>query len=193
MDAPSVLLSITESNWYADLLRGTCRGNKAPILVVPYPIYPRPEGPLPIEHDVLLYVKNTPEFMGAFNAIRRGGWKNTAMVTYGHYRRDDMIDLARRSRACVYCSTDDRGPLAGAEIALAGCPLIGIPHGCPWASIPGLGVEIPNFSRQNIQQGLERAVQMNRTKVREAALAFWDPDRIVKIILDALEPIALGN
>jgi hypothetical protein len=50
-------------------------------------------------------------------------------VHYGQYRREQLFEAARRSRACAYLADDDHGPLALQEILLAGCPTVGVRTG----------------------------------------------------------------
>ena len=57
-NAASCRLMFTESAWYRELIdahRGPA--NRAPIVLWPYPIVPRPGGPLSAEYDLLIYVK----------------------------------------------------------------------------------------------------------------------------------------
>ncbi len=45
---------------------------------------------------------------------------------------DGFDEAARRSRACAYLADDDHGPLALQEIALVGCPTVGVRTGTPF-------------------------------------------------------------
>ena len=50
-------------------------------------------------------------------------------IHYGSYRREELFEAARRSRACAYLVDDDHGPLALQELLLAGCPTVGVRTG----------------------------------------------------------------
>ena len=58
LDAPSCRLMFTESEWYRRLiLRHRGPENRAPLVLWPYPIAPRPEGPAARpRHALLIYV-----------------------------------------------------------------------------------------------------------------------------------------
>ena len=189
LDAEHCVLQFTESDWYAALIRQHCDRNDAPVAIWSYPIDPQPKGPLRNEFDVMVYLKDMTK--GREMVRIRERWPNSNLVVYGHYKRDTMIDIARRSRACVYASADDRGPLAAAEIALAGCPLVGVERGCPWTNNNMLGVQIPHFGKEELIPAVERALEMDREMVRCAATAFFATSRTVQTIHDALEPIAM--
>jgi hypothetical protein len=187
LDAESCALQFTESVWYASLIKRYCNHNEAPIVLWPYPISPVPGGPLPVKHDVLLYLKDMILGKEVIRAQKR--WPKHCAFIYGHYNRDDMILAARQSRFCLYLSTDDRGPLALAEILLAGCPAIGIPTGAPWLSIdPRAGISIPHWG---LLEDAERSIaSFSREAVREWAMDYFSGQRTVGIIKAALEPIA---
>ena len=191
LDAASCRLQFTESEWYAALIQQHCNRNEAPIILWSYPIDPQPDGPLAAKYDLLIYLKNLG--LGREAVLAQECWPNSNTVVYGKYNRDEMIRLARQSRAALYLSSDDRGPLAAAEIALAGCPLVGIERGCPWVATPGLGVRLVHFGAPELWEACEQAVMMNRDLVRATALEHFSTNKTVKIIHDALEPIAMGE
>jgi len=189
LDAASCVCVMSESTWYATLIQKHCNHNEAPIVLFRYPIEPEPEGPLPAEYNVLIYMKDMTLGHEVIRMQRR--WPNSNLVVYGRYRRETMIDLARKSRATCYLSSDDRGPLAAAEIALAGCPQVGVPCGDPWTDNQALGVQIPHWGEWS--QGIEQAMTYDRNAVRTAALEYFSPATTVETIRQALEPIALAD
>lgn len=187
LDAPSCELLFTESDWYAELIQQHCLRNKAPIAIFSYPIDPQPEGPLEAKRDLLIYLKK-PDFVPQIRAVQNGPWERSVIITYGCYERDAMILAARHSRACLYLSDDDRGPLALAEIMLAGCPAIGVPRGAPWIVNGVSGIKLERWER--INGAVKRAIRINRQKVRAWALERFATTRSVGIVLAALEAVA---
>lgn len=191
LDGENCILQFTESEWYASLIQSCCNHNEAPIHIWSYPIDPQPEGPLNPDFEVLIYWKDRNLGREALRVQKK--WEGKcAGVVYGHYHRDGMLECARRSRACLYLSSDDRGPLAAAEIALAGCPLVGIERGCPWVLTPGIGVEVQHFGFPGLFEAIEKAQAMDRNQVRATALERFATARTVEIIRKSLEPIAKG-
>jgi hypothetical protein len=183
--AASCRLIFTESAWYRDLIqRQRGAANRAPIVLWPYPIEPPPRGPLPAELDVLVYVKSgcPADLVGRL----RRRWTRIAVIRYGHYRREELIQTARRARACVYCSIDDRGPLALAEILLCGCPAVGVPHGAPWVSNGVTGHQVRRFDRSSVCRAVERCHKLARGTVRSAAESLFDTRRTLRVIIEAL-------
>lgn len=186
LDSEQCVLQFTESPWYAALIAKHCNHNQAPIVLWPYPISPSPDGPMPAELDVLLYLKDLSLGREALRLQQQ--YPKSAVVVYGKYARDDLISLARKSRCCVYLSRDDRGPLAAAEIAIAGCPLVGIDVGCPWCLEPGFGVALREFVFSDTVAACEVAIGMDREAVRSVALAKFNPATIAQSVIAALRP-----
>jgi hypothetical protein len=185
-DAASCRLIFTESDWYRDLIeRHRGPANRAPIVTWPYPIEPRPGGPLPAEYDVLLYVKSGLPPGLASCLKRRCG--RVAVLGYGQYRREELIATARRARACVYGSIDDRGPLALAEILLCGCPAVGVPRGSPWIRDGRTGYQVARLEPSAVCRAIERCHALPREAVRAAAETQFDTPQIVHTILAALD------
>ncbi|MGA2619830.1 MAG: hypothetical protein ABSF26_19630 [Thermoguttaceae bacterium] len=187
--AASCCLLFTESEWYRRLIeeyRGPA--NRAPIVIWPYPIDPRPDGPLPAEYDLLVYEKSGP----LRETIDRLGqtWPRNVRVRYGRYRRERLMELARTARCCLYGSEDDRGPLALAEILLAGCPAVGIPTGAPFIEPGHTGVSVDRFDPHACQQAVALCHQFDREEVARRAAALFDTGRIVATIVRALEQAA---
>lgn len=185
--SPNCRLLFTESAWYARLIeqyrRPPCT---APLILWPYPIDPQPEGPLEPIYDLLIYAKSGPGNLHTDLAHR---FPRSILVHYGTYQREELHHLARRSRACIYLSDDDRGPLALAEILLCGCPAVGIERGAPWVENGKTGVRINRLEIADIE---EAAMQLldgcwSRDRVRELALAQFDPARVAEVVIAALE------
>ena len=88
--------------------------NQSPIILWPYPIDPWPGEPLPDEYDLLIYAKNghRPQLLEHLAEV----FPRHIQIHYGRYRREELFEAARRSRACVYLANDDYGPLALQEI-----------------------------------------------------------------------------
>jgi hypothetical protein len=184
-DSASCRLMFTESAWYRDLIEKH-RGprNQAPIVLWPYPIDPKPGGPLPAEYDLLIYAKGSWR-RGLVGWLRRC-FPRSRLVVYGRHRREELFDFARRSRCCLYLSHDDRGPLALAEILLAGCPAIGIPTGAPFVEHGRSGVVLGGFEPHACLQAVASCQALKREDVAALAAEQFDTGRIVRIILSAL-------
>jgi glycosyltransferase involved in cell wall biosynthesis len=128
LDAAHCRAMFCHSQWYRDLIakhRGPA--NQSPIVLWPYPIDPWPGEPLPDEYDLLLYAKNgnRPGLLEHLAEL----FPRHIQIHYGQYRREQLFEAARRSRACAYLADDDHGPLALQEILLAGCPAVGVRTG----------------------------------------------------------------
>jgi hypothetical protein len=187
--AASCRLLFTESAWYGELIeqyRGLA--NRAPLVVWPYPIDPRPGGPLPPLYDVMFYEKSAvyPAAVERLRAV----WPRNVRVRYGRYRREQLFDTARRSRACVYFSDDDRGPLALAEILLAGCPAVGLPTGAPFIEPGRNGVLLKEFDPLECQAAVAACHLLDRGAVAESAAKQFDTARIVATIVESLEQVS---
>lgn len=190
-DSPNCRMLFTESDWYARLIREQLGPkNQAPIAIWPYPIDPMPEGPLPAEYDLLIYAKSGPKGLDEELAKK---YPRSIVIRYGEYERDQLWEAARRSRCCVYLSSDDRGPLALAEILLCGCPSIGIERGAPWPSEepfarePGhFGIPVESLSIEELVRAVEFSAYADarfsggdrRQAVRRLALAKFSPARV---------------
>ncbi|MFM8214525.1 MAG: glycosyltransferase [Pirellula sp.] len=120
---------------------------------------------------------------------------------YGQYKREQLFEAARRSRACAYLADDDHGPLALQEILLAGCPTVGVRIGASFvrAGVTGFWVEkLPPGGRAISSQQdadllmayvdrIAQAMEINRHQVREYAVQEFSTDRITSKIVGALE------
>jgi hypothetical protein len=184
--AANCRLLFTESPWYRDLIeehRGPA--NRAPIVVWPYPIEPKPGGPLAADYDLLVYQKSGTDAQALAGLL--AAWPRHARIRYGRYRREGLFALARRSRCCMYFSEDDRGPLALAEILLAGCPVVGIPRGAPFIEHGRTGALLNGFRAQSCLEAVRFCHSLDRDRVAGIAAEQFDTQRIVEAILAALE------
>jgi hypothetical protein len=185
-NAASCRLQFTESAWYRDWILAHCGpAMRAPIVLWPYPIDPPPGGPLPPQYDVLIYEKSG--FCPALCDQLSQRWPASVRVRYRHYGRERLIELARRSRACVYLSDSDRGPLALAEILLAGCPAVGIPRGAPWIRSGQTGFPVQSLEFLPLRAAVEQAMSLDRQAVRAAARQRFDTATTVQTILRSLD------
>lgn len=189
-DAANCRLIFTESIWYRELIeRQRGPANRAPIVICPYPIDPKPAGPLTDEYDLLVYRKSG--FRSGLVRRLLAPWRRICQIDYGHYRRDALIAAARRARCCLYLSDDDRGPLALAEILLAGCPAIGVPTGAPFI-VPGrTGVLLdrcdePEHWEATCCEAIAACHRLDRNVVAALASRQFDTPQIVATMCDAL-------
>lgn len=188
----SCRLLFTESAWYRELIAAH-RGpdNRAPIVIWPYPIEPRPGGPLADRYPLLVYLKSRR--LESLAARLLGWFPGSRLVVYGAYERSDLWETARRARACAYLSDDDRGPLALAEILLAGCPCVGVPRGAPFVEPGFSGVVLPEWDAIGALAGVHRCLEMDRDAVARHAAARFDTASILATLHAALAPLALDT
>lgn len=186
--SPNCRLLFTESAWYRRLIAAHQRAtNTAPIVVWPYPIDPRPEGPIfPAKYDLLIISKSHGE------GVARGladAFPNSLILRYGRFRRRQLFEAARASRCCVYLSNDDRGPLALAEILLAGCPAVGIERGAPWIETGRTGIRVEHLRPALLSAAVSELLDggPERESIRRAAEERFDTETICTTILDALD------
>lgn len=121
-------------------------------------------------------------------------------IHYGQYKREQLFDAARRSRACAYLADDDHGPLALQEILLAGCPTVGVRTGAAFVrdGITGFWVEKLPPGRKFISNDEERlllkvyidliaqAQALVRSDVRNRAIEQFHSDGIVTELINCL-------
>ncbi len=168
--------------WYADLIRKH-RGpaNQSEIILWPYPIDPWPGEPLPDAYDLLIYAKNghRPQLLEHLAEV----FPRHIQIHYGQYRREELFEAARRSRACAYLADDDHGPLALQEILLAGCPTVGVRTGASFVRTGETGVVVDRLppGRQCAEsdddvralavfmEAIEQAQALDRHSVRDRA------------------------
>jgi hypothetical protein len=200
LDAANCRAMFCHSEWYRDLIakhRGPA--NQSPIVLWPYPIDPWPGEPLPEEYDLLIYAKNghRPQLLEHLAEV----FPRHIQIHYGRYRREELFEAARRSRACAYLADDDHGPLALQEILLAGCPTVGVRTGASFVQhgVTGYVVErlppgqecVENDGDQlalaKYLDALEKAHSLNRHDVRQRAAVAFSTAAIVSSIADSLE------
>ena len=124
-------------------------------------------------------------------------------IHYGRYRREELFEAARRSRACAYLADDDHGPLALQEILLAGCPTVGVRTGASFVrdGVTGYVVErLPPGARcaetevdrmclEVYLDAIRRVQEMDCGQIREQAAEAFCTKKIVDGLMDALDTI----
>ncbi len=191
LDAANCRAMFCHTPWYADLIRQH-RGpaNQSEIILWPYPIDPWPGEPLPAEYDLLIYAKNghRPQLLEHLAEV----FPRHVQIHYGQYRREELFEAARRSRACAYLADDDHGPLALQEILLAGCPTVGVRTGASFVRHGETGVVVdrlpPGAACIECEQdadalavfidSVQRAQTMDRRLVRQFAAEQFGTTRI---------------
>jgi glycosyltransferase involved in cell wall biosynthesis len=200
LDAANCRAMFCHSEWYRDLIaqhRGPA--NQSPIILWPYPIDPWPGDPLPDEYDLLIYAKNghRPQLLEHLTEL----FPRHIQIHYGRYRREELFEAARRSRACAYLADDDHGPLALQEILLAGCPTVGVRTGAAFVQhgVTGYLVERLPPGRQCVESesdeialaafldAVHQAQILARSAVREQAMDAFRTECVVDAVLVGLE------
>jgi hypothetical protein len=187
LDTQRCRLMFTESEWYRQLIQRH-RGprSQAPIVLWPYPIDPRPGGPIdPAEYDLLIYAKDRDREDLVETLTRH--YRRCCVLQYGQFHREELWEAARRSRACCYLSSDDRGPLALAEILLCGCPTVGIPTGAPFVQPGRTGLLLDRWDRGLVMGAIRECLELPRDGVAAIAAEQFDTERIVATVLEALD------
>lgn len=194
LDARHTRAMFCNSEWYRELLESQRQWtNRCPIVVWPAPIDPWPPGPREAEWDLLIYAKNGYETT-LIDSLR-AAFPRSVLIVYGRYERQELWEVARRSRACAYLADNDHGPLALQEILLSGCPTVGVRTGAPYVEdgVTGFLVsQLPTSSGgqralENYLDHLRRARTLHRSVVRSAAADRFQTACIVDRVLDALE------
>lgn len=202
LDAKNCRAMFCHSDWYLELIaKNRGPANTSPIVTWPYPIDPWPGGPLPDEYDLLIYSKNghRPGLLEHLCEV----FPRHVVIHYGRYRREELYEAARRSRACAYLADDDHGPLALQEILLAGCPAVGVRTGAPFIrdGVTGFFVDrLPpgamcaadaqdNDDLQSYVACLRRVSDSDRYSVRVVASDHFSARRIVDQVVAELDSI----
>jgi len=200
LDAANCRAMFCHSEWYRDLIAKHRRpANQSPIVLWPYPIDPWPGEPLPDEYDLLIYAKNgeRPQLLEHLAEL----FPRHIQIHYGRYRREELFEAARRSRACAYLADDDHGPLALQEILLAGCPTVGVRTGASFVrhGVTGYLVERLPPGHQCVANehdeaslalylnAVRQAQALNRRDVRSQAAAEFASEGIVGQLIAALD------
>ena len=121
-------------------------------------------------------------------------------IHYGQYRREELFEAARQSRACAYLADDDHGPLALQEILLAGCPTVGVRTGAALVrdGVTGYLVDRLPPGREAVSsdveenalsayfEALQQAQSLDRQQVRSEGATEFDTsgtvDRLITIL-----------
>jgi hypothetical protein len=203
LDAANCRAMFCHSEWYAELIRKH-RGpaNQSEIILWPYPIDPWPGEPLPDAYDLLIYAKNghRPQLLEHLAEV----FPRHIQVHYGRYRREELFEAARRSRACAYLADDDHGPLALQEILLAGCPTVGVRTGASFVKTGKTGVVVDRLppgascvecdadtmALDAFIDAIEQAQTSDRGLVREVAVEQFDTTRILENLLESLNSVS---
>ncbi len=103
---------------------------------------------------MLIYAKNghRPQLLEHLAEL----YPRHIQIHYGQYKREQLFDAARRSRACAYLADDDHGPLALQEILLSGCPTVGVKTGAPFIESARTG-----FLDQRLPPGVSNCADEN--------------------------------
>ena len=206
LDAPSCRAMFCHSEWYRDLIAAHRQpSNSSPIELWPFPIDPWPGEPLPAKYDLLIYAKNghRPQLLEHLAEV----YPNHIQIHYGQYRREQLFQAARESRACAYLADDDHGPLALQEILLAGCPTVGARTAAAFVQPGENGFHVSRLPPgaacvQTAQeaaalveylQAISQAQELNRQDVHAMAVARFSTERIVDTIVAALEAARLDT
>jgi len=199
LDAANCRTMFCHSEWYRDLIakqRGPA--NQSPIILWPYPIDPWPGEPLSDEYDLLIYAKNgnRPALLEHLAEL----FPRHVQIHYGRYRRQELYEAARRSRACAYLADDDHGPLALQEILLAGCPTVGVRTGAPFVRHGETGFIVDRLppgrkcvagdadeaALKAYLEAVSQAQAIDNKSVRAAAEEEFSNDRITDTVVNAL-------
>jgi hypothetical protein len=208
LDTANCRAMFCHSEWYRDLIaRHRGPANQSPTVLWPYPIDPWPGEPLPDEYDLLIYAKigHRPQLLEHLAEL----FPRHIQIHYGRYRREELFEAARRSRACAYLADDDHGPLALQEILLAGCPTVGVRTGASFVrhGVTGYLVERLPPGRECVAtdvdearlalylDAVDQAQTLDRYEVRRyAALEFGTAgivERLIAVMENARRPLKL--
>ena len=175
--------------WYRDLIAQHRRpSNRSPIELWPYPIDPLPDGPLRVAYDLLIYDKSK----GALEPLVKklaAAFPRHRLIQYGSFAREELMEAARRSRACAYLTDNDHGPLALEEILLSGCPSVGVRTGASFVTPGTTGVIVDKLAYDEVLAGLHVAQKLDRSRVREHALSQFDAGKIVATLVKILDHV----
>jgi hypothetical protein len=125
------------------------------------------------------------------------------VLHYGQYKRAQLFEAARRSRACAYLADDDHGPLALQEILLAGCPAVGVRTGAPFIRDGATGVIVDRLppgakcvkndadeaAMAAFVEGIQRIQQTDRHSVRTHASVAFGSEQVIGRLLALLSQI----
>jgi hypothetical protein len=146
-------------------------------------------------YDLLIYAKNghRPHLLEHLAEV----FPRHLQIHYGQYRREELFEAARRSRACAYLADDDHGPLALQEILLAGCPTVGVRTGASFVRHGETGVVVDRLppGHQCVEtdedvralaifmEAIEQAQTLDRHSVRDRAAEQFGTTRITDQVI----------
>jgi hypothetical protein len=186
LDSRHCPLIMCHSQWYAELIRRHVGAdNGARIAQWPYPVSPIPDVPVRAEYDVLVFDKMAGARRDLEDALG-ARFPTTMVIRYGAFERFTLYEIARRSRCCVYLCEDESGGLATSEIMMAGCPVVGIERGAPFAADP-IGVRIARLDIELIESAVRACHRLDRRDVRSYALALFDAVAIAEAVVRELD------
>lgn len=188
------------SRWYAESLRRNMAQQTAHHLVDF--ILPLAWQRLPwrdvVTRDALIFCKGGPEEAAICDRLAQRFPSSTRLV-YGQYKRADLLEAARTSRACFYVSREDHYPLAAVEIGLMGCPIVSDERACPVLAHRLTGITVPVRERCDhetfkwapgsgdaLAGAWRGALELDRTFIHEATLHRHDGRAGVERIASAL-------
>lgn len=199
LDAQNRRAIFCHSQWYADhLSRSLEASNTCPIIQWPYPIAPWPGDPKPDRYDVLIYAGDGHD-QGLVEPISQL-FPRTKVLYNGEHSSQELIAVARVSRACVFLPDKVDGPIALQVILLAGCPTVGLKTGatyirenetgCHIAQFPGGRASSPHKTNDGdvcmLMHAIGRAHALDRQKVHAVAANDFDTEIIVDSVIAAL-------
>lgn len=202
LDAVNLKAMFCHSAWYKEHIeKYKGPSNKAPVHTWPYPIDPWPGEPLPDEYDLLIYAKNGNR-PGLLEDLAKR-FPRHVQIHYGQYRRQELFEAARRSKACAYLADDDHGPLGLQEILLAGCPVIGVRTGASLIEEGVTGTWVKRLppgehccktdddhaALEEYVSSLTRLMTWDRKSVRSRAAEVFDTEKIVDRVIALLQEV----
>lgn len=191
----------TLSRWYCELTRKAMAQQDCHYLLdfpLPAAWAALPAGG-PILRDAFIYIKQASPVESAIATEIAAAFPGARVLGYGGYKRDDLLEAARSSRACFFISHDDHYPLSAVEIGLMGCPIISDEKSCPPLVHRLTGIMTPVRERREGEPAkwasdaarrmiaeFPGALAMDRNAVREATLSRHEPSAAVERMAAAL-------
>ena len=118
-----------------------------------------PGEPLPDQYDLLIYAKNghRPQLLEHLAEA----FPRHIQIHYGRYRREELFEAARPSRACAYLADDDHRPLALQKILLAGCPTVGVRTGASFVRHGETGIVVDRLPPEHLAWSATRMLWLS--------------------------------
>jgi len=180
----------TLSRWYSELTRRAMAQQDCHYLLdFPLPAtWAALRAGGPVLRDAFVYIKQASPVESAIAHEITAAFPGALVLGYGGYKRDDLLEAARSSRACFFISRDDHYPLSAVEISLMGCPIIADEKSCPPLIHRVTGIQAPVRERlegtpaawaadaaKRMIAEFPGALAMDRNAIREATLDRHDP------------------